>query len=114
MLLNVVISVPFAVRGVTADPVAWGAVALLGVFQIGLAYALFSIGIRITPPLAASLIAAVEPILSPVWVAVFRHELPGPLAIAGGVVVLLAVVGYNALGIYNTRRAPQDSGPPPA
>lgn len=103
MILNFVISLPFIIRGVTWDPVSWGAVLLLGVFQIGLAYVLFSIGIRITPPVAASLIATIEPILNPVWVALVRHEMPGPLAIAGGLLVVAAVVTYNFLQIRQKR-----------
>lgn len=103
MIVNFVVALPFIVRGVTADPVSWGAIVLLGVFQIGLAYVLFSIGIRMTAPVAASLIAAIEPILNPVWVALVRHEFPGPLAIAGCVLVLAAVVGYNVLSIRNAR-----------
>lgn len=112
MIFNFVVAIPFIARGVTADPVSWGAVVLLGVFQIGLAYVLFSIGIRMTAPVAASLIAAIEPILNPVWVALVRHEFPGPLAIAGCVLVLAAVVGYNVLSIRNARTVAQVSDLP--
>lgn len=105
MLINFVVALPFIVRGVTWDPVSCGAVLLLGVFQIGLAYVLFSIGIRITAPLAASLIATIEPILNPVWVLLVRHEVPGPLAIAGGLLVVAAVVAYNVIQIRQKRYA---------
>ena len=64
---------------------------------MGIAYVLFSIGIKTTPPLAASLIAVIEPLLSPVWVMMATGEKPGPYAIVGGVVVLGAVVAYNAI-----------------
>ena len=105
MLLNFVIALPFIARGITWEPLPWLAITLLGVFQIGLAYVLFSIGIRTTAPVAASLIAAIEPILNPVWVALFQGELPGPWAVAGGVLVLGAVVAYNVLTARNTRYA---------
>lgn len=41
----------------------------LGVFQLGLSYVLIARGIATTPPMTASLVTAIEPILTPVWVA---------------------------------------------
>ena len=63
--------------------------------QVGIAYVLFSIGIKKTPALLACLITAVEPILNPVWVAIVTNEIPGPFAVVGGIVIVLTVVGYN-------------------
>ena len=40
---------------------------LLGVFQLGLAYALLTTGIRYIPPVTASLITGIEPVLNPFW-----------------------------------------------
>ena len=39
---------------------------LLGVFQLGLAYALLTTGIRYIPPVTASLITGIEPVLNPI------------------------------------------------
>ena len=37
------------------------------------------------------LIPVIEPILSPIWVAIFFAEWPGPAALAGGAIVVAAV-----------------------
>ncbi|MBQ6720628.1 MAG: EamA family transporter [Clostridia bacterium] len=47
------------------------AVLALGLIQVGGAYILFSIGIQHTPPVTASLITGMEPILNPLLVAAF-------------------------------------------
>ena len=94
-LLNSVIWLPFAFFGATADPVAWGTVIFLGIFQVGIAYVLFSIGIASTPALLACLITALEPVLNPIWVAIFAGEIPGVYAKIGGVVIITTVVSYN-------------------
>jgi len=94
-LINAVIGLPFIFSGVTADPVAWGFVILLGVVQVGLAYVFFSAGIKRTSALLACLITALEPVLNPFLVALATGEIPGPFACAGGAVIVLTVVGYN-------------------
>ena len=94
-IITAAIGLPFAFFDVTADLVAWSAVALLGTIQVGLAYVFFSIGIRKTPALLACLITAIEPVLSPVWVALATGEIPGGFALAGGVVIISTVVVYN-------------------
>jgi drug/metabolite transporter (DMT)-like permease len=68
------------------------AVAFLGVFQLGLAYLCFSLGLRGTPAVEASLLVLLEPVLNPVWTYLFAGERPGPWALAGGGVILLATV----------------------
>ena len=60
-------------------------VAALGVIQVGCAYILFSIGIRNTPPVTASLITGLEPVLNPLLVAAFYGErVSGPPEYTGG------------------------------
>jgi len=94
-LITAVIGLPFLPFGVTLDPVAWGAVTVLGVVQVGLAYVFFSIGIKTTSALLACLITAMEPVLNPVWVFIATGESPGPFAAAGGTVIFLTVLIYN-------------------
>jgi DME family drug/metabolite transporter len=74
----------------------WAIVVYLGVFQIALAYVLVTAGIQHVLALEASLLLLVEPVLSPIWVWLFLAELPGPLASAGGAIVILATVVYTA------------------
>jgi len=71
------------------------AVIALGVIQVGLAYILFSIGIRNTPPVTASLITGMEPILNPLLVAAFYGERITALSVVGCVIVVCTVLMYN-------------------
>ena len=71
------------------------AVIALGVIQVGGAYILFSIGIEHTPPVTASLITGMEPILNPLWVAIFYGERISPLSMIGAVIVVVSIIAYN-------------------
>ena len=70
-------------------------VLLLGVVQVGLGYIFISIGTKYTDPVTASIIAALEPILNPVFVAVFYGETLGTLPIIGAVIVICGVLFYS-------------------
>jgi len=72
-------------------PVNWIGIAYLGFFQIGLSFLLYAIAIRVIPALETTLIGTLEPVLNPIWVFLFISEVPGPLAMTGGLVVLLGV-----------------------
>jgi drug/metabolite transporter (DMT)-like permease len=72
----------------------WFIVVYLGVFQIALAYWLITTGVRHVPALQASLLLLVEPVFSPIWVWLLLREQPGALALAGGVVVVVATAIY--------------------
>lgn len=91
-LLTAVIGIPFVFfteNTVNAQSIMW--IAVLGVFQLGIPYILLSEASKYCPPLACSLISVAEPLLNPVWVAVFYGEIPGFAALAGGVTVIVAV-----------------------
>ena len=74
---------------------AIGGIVILGVFQLALAYIFMSKGLDEVPAVTASLTTAIEPILNPVLVAIFYHEMITPLSMVGAVIVIGAVVGYN-------------------
>jgi len=76
--------------------------AALGAFQIGLPYVLYAVAVRRLRALESSLLATIEPVLSPVWVVLATGEVPSPLAIAGGAMIVIAVA---AQGIAAARRA---------
>jgi drug/metabolite transporter (DMT)-like permease len=72
-------------------------IAYLGIFQIGLAFILFSSAIKHIPAIEATLISTLEPILNPLWVFLFIGETPGVFALIGGLIVL-GGVAVNAIG----------------
>lgn len=63
----------------------------LGIFQLGIPYILYGIAVKNCPPLACSLLGAVEPLLNPVWVFIFASEVPTVFALFGGMIVIAAV-----------------------
>ena len=66
-------------------------VSFLGIFQIGIAYAVFSYGLKRVYAIEASLISMIEPVLNPVWVFLGYGEVPSLMAIVGGIVILAAI-----------------------
>ena len=69
------------------------AILFLGIFQIGIAYILFTNGIaRGVRSLDASIIGFIEPFLNPVWVFLFLNETPSKWAILGGIIIISAVI----------------------
>ena len=83
------------------------AMLALGVIQVGGAYILFSIGIRHTPPVTASLITGMEPILNPLLVAAFYGEAVSALSVVGSIIVVFSILAYN---LRLARSKPEPSG----
>ncbi len=90
--LTAIIGLPalFATRPAFTTQAIVG-ILILGVFQIGLAYVLYSIAIKRAPLLTCSLLAVLEPLLNPVWVFLFAGENPGFLSLVGGVIVVAVI-----------------------
>jgi drug/metabolite transporter (DMT)-like permease len=80
---------------------AAGAIAMLGVFQVGLSAILFTAAIKRIPAVFANLIAVIEPVFNPLWVFLALGEAPGLHAIAGGAVIIVAV---TAASVVSARR----------
>ena len=73
-------------------------IIILGVFQLGIPYILYGKASKYCPPLACSLLGAVEPLLNPVWVFIFDGEAPGLFALIGAVIVVASVTLWCAFG----------------
>lgn len=96
---------PFCLRETDFSAPTLAAVLILGVVQVGLAYTLLSLGIRHTPPITASLISGLEPVMNPLWVALFYGETITGLAILGAVIVVGSIVTYNVLKLKSEASA---------
>ncbi len=90
-LMTLVFSIPFLFLSMPDMKSIIGLI-LLGVFQLGFAYILFSEAIEKVSAIEAVLIPAIEPILNPIWVFIFIGEKPGKFAILGGIIVISAVL----------------------
>ena len=96
-VLSALVGLPFLARETEFPPSALVSLLVLGVFQVALAYILLTIGLKTTPPVTASLVSGIEPVLNPILVAVFYHETMGRFALAGAAIVIVGVVGYNVI-----------------
>ncbi|HMN49604.1 MAG TPA: EamA family transporter [Ignavibacteriaceae bacterium] len=67
-------------------------VTFLGVFQIALAYALFSYGLKRILAVEASIISMFEPVLNPVWVLIGYGEVPSFYAMIGGAITIITIL----------------------
>ncbi|AQT67815.1 carboxylate/amino acid/amine transporter [Anaerohalosphaera lusitana] len=89
-VFTAVLGLPFMFESMPGA-VSWVNLVLLGVVQLGIPYVLYARGISRVKAIDAVMICTLEPILNPVWVLIFVGEVPGEWALAGGVVVLVAV-----------------------
>lgn len=71
---------------------------LLGTVQMGLPNYMYAVGIKTVRALSASLITMIEPLMNPVWVLIFVHEVPELLCIIGGLIIIGCVVLREVLG----------------
>ena len=67
-------------------------VAVTGVVQLAIPYALFQIALKHVEPVDASLLILLEPVLNPIWVALFFPERPDIATVIGGIAILAAMV----------------------
>ena len=88
--LAFVFCLPFALPVESAGLQDGTVILFLGVFQIGVAYAFLTRGLRDVPALEASLLLLVEPILSPIWAWLLHKEVPGRWSLAGCTIIMIA------------------------
>jgi drug/metabolite transporter (DMT)-like permease len=101
----VVIFLPFATPGaIGGGDVGW--LAALGIGQIGLGFALLTVGARLIPAVQVGLITLLEVVLGPLWVWLALDERPSTLTLVGGAIVIVAIV-------IQTRAAPAPPEPAP-
>lgn len=89
-LFTSVIGLPFLHQS-WPDASGWTFLAVLGVVQLGIPYVLYAAAIKNATALEAILIPVIEPILNPVWVFLILGEIPGPMALIGGLIVLVTI-----------------------
>lgn len=80
-------------------------VLYLGIVQIAIAYTFFTLGIaRGARSLDAGIVGYIEPLLNPLWVFLAIRERPLPPALAGGAIIITAVVVHALWGARAKRR----------
>jgi drug/metabolite transporter (DMT)-like permease len=97
-VILVVVFLPFATPGeIGGDDLGW--LATLGIGQIGLGFALLTVGARLIPAAQVGLITLLEVVLGPLWVWLALDERPSTLTLVGGAIVIAAIA-------LQTREAP--------
>jgi len=103
-VILVVVFLPFAAPGeIAGDDLGW--LATLGIGQIGLGFALLTVGARLIPAAQVGLITLLEVVLGPLWVWLALDERPSTLTLVGGAIVIVAIA-------LQTREAPPSEPAP--
>lgn len=102
-LLAFFVAIPFIFGNIPSSK-SIVALAILGVFQLGIPYIFYVYSTKYLTALEVMLITVMEPLLSPIWVYLFSGERPGDYAIFGGIIVIAAVL---ARGIYVSKKQDQ-------
>ena len=97
-VLNFVIGIPFILQETDWGIMNMSTGVLQGVVQIGLAYIFLNMALDKVPPVGASLISMIEPILNPILVAIFYGEKIGKISFVGATIVLASALFYNLRG----------------
>lgn len=96
-IITFIFCIPFIIQNGLLDFRSIIFIILLGSIQMGIPNFLFAIGIPKVRALSAVLIEMIEPLMNPIWVALFYHEVPTWTCITGGVIILLFVVGNQVI-----------------
>ncbi|MGI9318664.1 MAG: EamA family transporter, partial [bacterium] len=75
----------------------------MGVFQVGMGLAIYTIGSKVVPAAELALLSMTEVLLGPVWVWLFYAETANFHTLVGGGILLLAIAGNALSGL---RRKP--------
>jgi drug/metabolite transporter (DMT)-like permease len=67
----------------------------MGIFQIGISYVIFNVGIKYVSATESMIIATMEAIFNPIWVFFGIGETPSVYAIAGGLIIFSAILWRN-------------------
>ena len=91
-IITFIIGMPFISSGIKIEMKPILLVLILGVFQLGIPYVLYTIAIKHLRALDAIIFPIIEPILNPILVFLILGEALGPWAFLGGTMVLGSVV----------------------
>ena len=105
---SIAIGLPSLVTETDFSPPTLFWAVVMGVLQLGLAYVFLTTGLRSAPPVPASLVAGIEPVLNPILVALVVGETLSGWSVLGGVVVFTPVMVYNVI----MARQPKEEGEP--
>ncbi|CAG1002948.1 Pseudopaline exporter CntI [Burkholderiales bacterium] len=110
--LSIVVAAPLALP-FSASARDLAVMAVMGSIQLGTGCMLATVASRHLSATELGLLALLEPILGPVWVWALMGEHPGMATLAGGAIVLGAVIANEAVAAWRTRGRESPSALPP-
>jgi len=87
------------------SPRDFALLAFFGVGQFGAGFLLFMTGARLIPAAETSLIGLLETVLGPLWVWLVLGERPEAASLAGGALILAALLANTLVELVTPRRA---------
>ena len=102
--LTALVALPLAEPLETA-PRDLALLAFFGIGQFGAGFLLFMAGARLIPAAQSSLIGMLETVLGPLWVWLVLNERPGSASLAGGALILAALVANTLVDLVTPRRS---------
>ena len=107
-ILSFLVCLPFmgAIHFTAVNTVS---ILLLGVFQLGLSYVLFTRAIKNVTALQANIIPVIEPLLNPVWVMLVQKEFLAMTTVIGGVIVIAGISGRELWLLVRKMLHPDDA-----
>jgi drug/metabolite transporter (DMT)-like permease len=100
-ILTAIIGLPFIIDSGIPSQQSIIALLVLGIFQLGLPYILYSKAVKYVSALDAVLIPVLEPILNPLWVFLLLEESIGMWPMIGGAIIIVAITTRSIL--YKTK-----------
>ena len=73
--------------------------AFFGIFEYAMALIAFTMGASYIPAAQSTLIGLLENVLAPVWVWLVVHEVPEPMTLVGGGLILLTLLLHTGYGV---------------
>ena len=110
--LTALVALPLAEPLETA-PRDLALLAFFGIGQFGAGFLLFMAGARLIPAAQSSLIGMLETVLGPLWVWLVLNERPGAASLAGGALILAALLANILVELVTPRRVDATLGPRP-
>jgi drug/metabolite transporter (DMT)-like permease len=100
-ILTAIIGLPFIIDTGIPSQQSMIALFVLGIFQLGIPYILYSKAVKYVSALDAVLIPILEPILNPLWVFLLLGESIGMWPMIGGAIIIVAITTRSLL--YKTK-----------
>jgi drug/metabolite transporter (DMT)-like permease len=110
--LTALVALPLAEPLATA-PRDLALLAFFGIGQFGAGFLLFMAGARLIPAAQTSLIGMLETVLGPLWVWLVLNERPGAASLAGGALILAALLANTLVDLVAPPRVDANLGPRP-